>query len=188
MEICDNLARKKRKFPKIMLEPKSTTTTTTKFDMIEMMVKKLSQKQLKEYREAFVMFDTDNDEFINTKELLPAMRAVGFNPNSVILDLIKEKDVDSEDGIAKLNFDEFVRIICQQVRYTYTSDDIIEDFKLIDKDGDGKISKSELQTYLYSLNMPYSDEEIEEMVDEADLDNDGTINYQEFIFMMCPNK
>ncbi|CAO1403191.1 unnamed protein product [Diamesa serratosioi] len=153
-----------------------------------MMVKKLSEKQLGEYREAFVMFDTDNDEFINTKELLPAMRAVGYNPNSVILDLIKEKDVDSEDGIAKLNFDEFVHIVCQQIRYTYTSDDIIEDFKLIDTDGDGNISKSELQTYLSNLNMSYSDEEIEEMVNEADLDNDGTINYQEFILMMCPNK
>lgn len=160
----------------------------TKFDVIEMMVKKLSQTQLKEYREAFVMFDTDNDDFINTKELLPAMRAVGYNPNSVILDLIKEKDIDSDDGIAKLNFDEFVRTVCQQIRYSYTSDDIIEDFKLIDTDGDGKISKPELQTYLYNLKMPYSDEEIEEMVNEADLDNDGTINYQEFILMMCPNK
>lgn len=169
-----------------MFETKSSTTS--KFDIIEMMVKKLSQKQLKEYREAFVMFDTDKDEFLNTKELLPAMRAVGYNPNSVILDLIKEKDVDSEDGIAKINFDEFVRIVCQQIRYTYTSDDIIEDFKMIDTNGDGNISKSELQTYLSSLNMPYLDEEIEEMVNEADLDNDGTINYQEFILMMCPNK
>jgi len=37
---------------------------------------------------------------------------------------------------------------------------------------------------LHHIGEKLTDEEIEEMINEADIDGDGTINYEEFVFMM----
>lgn len=54
-------------------------------------------------------------------------------------------------------------------------------FKVFDKDSDGKISKSELGTVLRSLGDDLTDEELTEVIQNADGDGDGFIDLQEFI-------
>lgn len=161
-----------------------------KFNPTEMIKKKLTLEELEECREAFDMYDKDNDGIITTKDAKPAMRALGHNPNSVVLEKIKEIEIESEDadGEGKLKYHDFLDLVCQQIRYSFTAEDFLEDFKAIDVNNDGTISKLELRNYLESLGMPFSDREIDEIVDDADLNNDGTIDYNEFVIMMCPDK
>lgn len=64
-----------------------------------------------------------------------------------------------------------------------------EDFKLafeaIDGDKDKLISFNDLKTFLESANEKRSDEEINEMINDADLDGDGYINFEEFSRLMA---
>lgn len=166
----------------------SSADISTSFNLDEMIKRKLTLEQLNECREAFGMYDDDNDGIISTKELKPALRALGYNPNSVVLDKIKAIDDESEDGEGRLEYEDFLNLVCQQIRYSFTSKDMLEDFEAIDVNKDGKISQLELRNYLDSLRMPFSVEEIDEIVYTADLDNDGTIDYKEFVIMMCPDK
>ena len=46
-----------------------------------------------------------------------------------------------------------------------------------DKDGSGKISEDELRTVMQSLGETLTDDELREMIREADTDGDGEINY-----------
>lgn len=55
--------------------------------------RKLTLEELVECREAFDMFDKDNDGIITTKDVKPAMRALVQIPNSVVLEKILEKEV-----------------------------------------------------------------------------------------------
>ena len=57
-------------------------------------------------------------------------------------------------------------------------------FCIFDKNGDGYISRPELKEALDKLGEDFSDEEIDHMIKEADMDNDGEINYQEFVKVM----
>ncbi|TAQ91411.1 hypothetical protein B7494_g251 [Chlorociboria aeruginascens] len=59
-----------------------------------------------------------------------------------------------------------------------------EVFALFDSDGDGEISKAELGAILKSLGLDVSDVEINDMVNEVDIDNSGSIDLEEFIKMM----
>jgi calmodulin len=65
-----------------------------------------------------------------------------------------------------------------------TEDEIREAFKVFDKDGNGFISAAELRHVMTNLGEKLTDEEVDEMIREADVDGDGQVNYDEFVKMM----
>ena len=50
--------------------------------------------------------------------------------------------------------------------------------KVFDKNGDGYISAGELRQVMMTLGEKLSDDEVEEMIREADVDGDGLVNYE----------
>merc|ERR1719219_1012225 len=50
-----------------------------------------------------------------------------------------------------------------------------------DKNGDGYISKSELKSAMKKMDQDCSDEAVERMFAEADLDGDGEVSFKEFV-------
>ena len=55
---------------------------------------------------------------------------------------------------------------------------------MFDKDGSGYVSGSEIKLVMSKLGVDFTDEELEEMVLEADFSGDGQIGYEEFYDMM----
>ena len=51
-------------------------------------------------------------------------------------------------------------------------------FRVFDKDGNGLISASELRIVMDNLGEKLTDDEVEEMIREADLDGDGMVSYE----------
>lgn len=60
-----------------------------------------------------------------------------------------------------------------------------EAFSLFDKDGDGKITTKELGTVMRSLGQNPSESELTDMINEVDVDSDGSIDFPEFLTMMA---
>ena len=56
--------------------------------------------------------------------------------------------------------------------------------EVFDRDGNGFISAAELRHVMTNLGEKLTDEEVDEMIREADVDGDGQINYEEFVKMM----
>ena len=50
--------------------------------------------------------------------------------------------------------------------------------RVFDKDGNGFISAAELRHVMTNLGEKLTDEEVDEMIREADIDGDGQINYE----------
>jgi len=144
--------------------------------------KQLSEEQIAEFKEAFSLFDKDGDGTITTKELGTVMRSLGQNPTEAELqDMINEVDVDQNGTI---DFPEFLAMMAKKMKDTDSEEEIKEAFKVFDKDGNGFISAAELRHVMTNLGEKLTDEEVDEMIREADIDGDGQINYEEFVKMM----
>lgn len=50
-------------------------------------------------------------------------------------------------------------------------------FSVFDKNNDGLISSSELRHVMTNLGEKLSEEEVDDMIKEADMDGDGLVNY-----------
>ena len=59
-----------------------------------------------------------------------------------------------------------------------------ETFMMFDKDGDGTVSTKELGAVMRSLGNNPTQEELEELIDDADRDGSGSVDFGEFVELM----
>ncbi|MXQ89110.1 hypothetical protein E5288_WYG007873 [Bos mutus] len=136
----------------------------------------LTEEQIAEFKEAFSLFDKDGDGTITTKELGTVMRSLGQNPTEAELqDMINEVDAD---GNGTIDFPEFLTMMARKMKDTDSEEEIREAFRVFDKDGNGYISAAELRHVMTNLGEKLTDEEVDEMIREADIDGDGQVNYE----------
>src|SRR5579871_2503900 len=131
----------------------------------------LTEEQKQEIKEAFDLFDTDGSEKIDAKELKVAMRALGFEPKKEeIRKMIADAD---KNGSGVIDFPEFLDMMTVKMAERDPREEMLKAFRLFDDDETGKISFKNLKRVAKELGENMTDEEIQEMVDEADRDGDG---------------
>ena len=139
----------------------------------------LSKEQIADFREAFSLFDFDENGSISAKELGEVLRALGQNPSmNELHDMINEVD---QDGNGTVEFAEFVILMTNKVKEMTKEDEIYEAFMVLDKEKDDYISEKELKYFMRKVaHIKLSSEEAKAMIDFADSDGDGLITYDDF--------
>eukprot|EP00448_Togula_jolla_P009181 CAMPEP_0170607114 /NCGR_PEP_ID=MMETSP0224-20130122/20879_1 /TAXON_ID=285029 /ORGANISM="Togula jolla, Strain CCCM 725" /LENGTH=154 /DNA_ID=CAMNT_0010932253 /DNA_START=81 /DNA_END=545 /DNA_ORIENTATION=- len=140
----------------------------------------LIEEQIDEFKETFELFDHDKDQRLSVKELGTLLSSLGQTHSELELHNMMN-EVDADDFIA---FPQFLSLMARKVKDTDTEEELIEAFKVFDRDGDGYISAGELRHSMTNLGEKLTDAEVDEMIKEADTDADGRINYEEFQKMM----
>ncbi|KAJ3084124.1 EF-hand [Rhizoclosmatium globosum] len=142
----------------------------------------ISEDQKTEVKEAFELFDTDKDGCLDYHELKVAMRALGFDVKKAeVLKILREFD---KDGQGLIEFADFSKVMTERILDRDPLEEIRKAFQLFDDDGTGKISVRNLRRVAKEIGENLDDEELQAMIDEFDLDQDGEINEQEFIAIM----
>ena len=145
----------------------------------KIMLDDIPEDRRKEYKDAFEMFDKDKDGTITTKELANVMRSLNQDPTEEELnEMIAEVDLD---GNGEIDFEEFVTLMNRRSKETDTEEEVLNAFKVFDKEGNGLISVTELRHIMVTLGDQLNEDEVDELLREADSDGDGFINYEEFI-------
>jgi centrin-1 len=142
----------------------------------------LDDELLAEVKEAFTIFDTEHSGSIDARELKAAMRALGFDVKKQEIKKIMQ-DLDKSVN-EKINYNEFLSIMTPRMSEKDTRDEILKIFRLFDEDSTGKISFRNLKKVALELGEGLTDDELHEMVEEADRDGDGLINFDEFYRVM----
>lgn len=142
------------------------------------MVETLTAEQIQEFRQAFDIMDRDHNGAITVDDLSAVMRAIGQTPTlNELQDMIREVDADGNETI---DFTEFLALMSRQMRQSDIEAELREAFRVFDRDNDGFITPQELKTLLISLGLDSSAEVIRRMINEADRNRDGKIDFNEF--------
>ena len=149
------------------------------------MIEDIPQDRRKELQEAFEIFDLNKDGSISKKELENILRSLNEDPEEEeIQQLLDEVDVD---GNGEIDFEEFVALMGKIQKEIDLEAEIVNAFKVFDKEENDLISITDLRHILSNLNEFMSEDEIDDMLFEADSDYDGFINYKDFLKNLMSN-
>jgi len=123
-----------------------------------------------------------SDQVVGAKEIFFILRAQGLSSvtESEVLDIVSECD---SSGLGEVNFEEFCNFFAKMLPAEREPGQEISDaFEAI---GDGKsVSHDNLKEAIVSLGIGVQDEEVREMIEEADIDLRGKISREDFKLMM----
>jgi len=147
------------------------------------------EDKLDEYKQSFDYFDRDLSGEITIQELKSLLHSLGQRTNeNRVKEMIDELD---QNGDGRITFEEYVTIMEKQEegddegnQEEDTDDDIIKAFKVFDVHKKGFLNCMEFKHILKNLgdeDNRFNDAEVDQVFKEADLNNDGQINYYEFV-------
>ncbi|PWA90495.1 parvalbumin, Protein kinase-like domain protein [Artemisia annua] len=145
---------------------------------LRVIAESLSEEEIAGLKQMFEMIDEDNSGHITFDELKAGLKRVGANlKESEIYELMQAADVDNSGTI---DYGEFVAATLHMNKIE-KENHLFAAFSYFDKDGSGYITADELQHACdeFGINVP-----LEELLQDVDQDNDGRIDYNEFVAMM----
>ncbi|XP_071730906.1 calcium-dependent protein kinase 17 isoform X3 [Rutidosis leptorrhynchoides] len=140
----------------------------------------LSEEEIMGLKEMFKGMDTDNSGTITLEELKHGLSKQGTKlTENEVKQLMEAADAD---GNGTIDYEEFITATMHMNRmdreeHLYTA------FQYFDKDNSGYITIEEMEQAIREYGMN-DGRDIKEIVSEIDTDNDGRINYDEFVAMM----
>merc|ERR550514_1078032 len=92
-------------------------------------------------------------------------------------------DVD-DDGSGEIGYPEFLKMMTHKILNKDPKDDMVKAFGLFDDDKTGFVTFKNLKRVAKETNQTLTDDELQQMLDDADRDGDGVLNEEEFLTMM----
>jgi len=144
----------------------------------------LTTSQVSAYKELFDLFDANGDGSISIDELGHVFR---IHLGKALADddlckIVEQVDVDQSKTI---EFNEFLALMASDTWADIEKNEIIKAFSVFDRNKDGYVDAEELRLALTTYGEAMSKEEADELLAIADLDNNGLIDYSEFLTVMA---
>jgi len=142
----------------------------------------------------FKIWDSDGDGKISFEELKQSaakdsskfLSEEDINAIFIVGDINLDGEID-EDEFSKLMIPSISDIVAK-FRYAHRSvEDVRKAFKTYDRDGDGAIDRGELHNALTNYKFNFSDQEVDIIFAAGDIDGDGCVDFEEFMYLMCPS-
>lgn len=141
---------------------------------------RINESEINNLKDVFKAFDSDNDGQISLQEFQTGLQKMGSNiktPDEIKL-VFQSIDTDKNQ---KIDYTEFLAASLEQKSFL-KEERLFEAFSMLDKDHNGKITKDEIMSVL-KLE-PGDDAYVKQLIKNADLNNDGVIDYKEFLEFM----
>jgi Ca2+-binding EF-hand superfamily protein len=142
----------------------------------------LGKEFKQDIKEAFDVFDSDKDGFIGAEEIGTVVRALGKCPYQKEVKEITEE----AGGIGKkIDLRTFQGFYKRKMKKPQDLErDMRNAFTALDKDASGRILEAELRQILGTLGEALSPEEVDLLMRDCEVSNEGEISYDKFVDML----
>ncbi|CAH2072940.1 unnamed protein product [Thlaspi arvense] len=140
----------------------------------------LSEEEIMGLKEMFKGMDTDSSGTITLEELRQGLAKQGTRLSEYEVQQLME--AADADGNGTIDYGEFIAAT-MHINRLDREEHLYSAFQHFDKDNSGYITMEELEQALREFGMN-DGRDIKEIISEVDGDNDGRINYDEFVAMM----
>ncbi|ESO08922.1 hypothetical protein HELRODRAFT_109943 [Helobdella robusta] len=128
---------------------------------------------------AFNKIDKNRDGFITGKELKDLLARFGKDISEARANEILTKC--DPDGTGKITFEKFVNGCAIALPIIKAAILLVAAFHVMDADGSGYITSSDLKKLASDNNVDVPAGKIEELIAKCDQNNDGKVSFQEFV-------
>ena len=147
---------------------------------ISYIASRVNDEDINHLKKIFEEIDTNKSGTLNMNEMKEGIEKMA-----------KEKEISEEekmqmikgidtDNSHRIEYNEFLAACLDQKVYL-REENLLSAFMRLDYDGSGKISKAEIKK---ALNGDVSNETLDKIIQDFDLDGDGEIDYREFVIGM----
>lgn len=144
---------------------------------------RIPEEKIQDLRQAFQKLDVNGDGVLSKQELMKGVMEIpGCNIQSQDWDMIVDMMDTNKNG--NIDYTEFIAACMQSSVYANDETQLKSAFEFFDKDKNGSITIDELRQTLRDDHVLLSDSKIEALIREVDFNQDGVIDYHEFIKMM----
>ncbi|KAL4238019.1 hypothetical protein ACF0H5_002730 [Mactra antiquata] len=141
----------------------------------ELPTDELSEGKKQMIRKLYEQFDVNKSKTLSPKELRKALQFAGLNPT------VKEvKAIVQRYDKKKITYEIWEEIFKEELlSKTNPEFDLMEAFRIFDRDGNGTLDREELRICLTRMGEKLSDQECDELFDQLDKNGDGELNFME---------
>jgi len=143
----------------------------------------LTQDQVADFKEAFMLIDTDEDGLITVSQLGTVMKSLGQRSTDKELKTLV-REVSNDNLRNTVEFNEFLQLMSKKLKKDCGEVELLEAFRVFDRLGQGWIMSSDLRDVMKHLGERLSDPEVDDMMKEADREGNGRVFYQEFVDLL----
>ena len=126
-------------------------------------------------KEVFDIFDYDHSGQVSTEEIVDTIKALGLEDDAKAIITIVQAHSDAEE----LDFPAFLEIFGVPENTTEAS--LRELYEIFDFNRTNSFGPEEFEKIAETVGERFTPQEVDQMIDYADKDRDGGINYEEFV-------
>ena len=135
-------------------------------------------------QDAFRVFDHENNNTVDVREIGTIIRSLGFGPSESELQEIL-RDMEDPQQMGYIQFERFYpvmsKIITQHKYELCSSEQLLQAFKVLDTQEKGCLSVEEIKRYFVQFGEPFAQDEMEELLSASVTPNSRNIHYKTFV-------
>eukprot|EP01101_Sappina_pedata_P011841 TRINITY_DN8024_c0_g1_i1.p3 TRINITY_DN8024_c0_g1~~TRINITY_DN8024_c0_g1_i1.p3 ORF type:complete len:148 (-),score=67.89 TRINITY_DN8024_c0_g1_i1:72-515(-) len=137
----------------------------------------LQAEMEEECREGWRLTDPTGSASLSARDFGHVIRYMGQNPSLPDLEQICSKYGSG----SSINVDGFLKYMTASFRSGVSQEEVLDAFKVFDKDGKGMIATSEIRNIMLNLGERLEEHEVDSLMNESIGGGEGLLGYDQFV-------
>ncbi|XP_060602993.1 uncharacterized protein LOC132756041 [Ruditapes philippinarum] len=175
----------KKKAPDLMKLAEEFATpqkTSNTFGLPDRVIRELTLDEIMDLKKVFDMYDVAGAGYISRKAVKNISAILGFRASKEAI----KNTLDSfiKDPAGKVTFVTFLEFIIKHQEGNDPFEEAQQCFRILDREDKGYLTFSDIRLAADEVDCPLSNNQIQEMLDEADTSGNAEVELGEFVMMM----